>query len=211
MTNSIVNTTLDVVLDLQVIDDIDVALAVLDPLRATMLTALSEPGSASSLASTLGQPRQKLNYHLRTLESLGLVHLVEERPRRGLTERLLQASARGYVLSPSVLGAMAADPDRLDRLSTAYLLASASRLIAEVGELAISAEAAGQQLPTLTIDTSIRFGSAESRAAFTEELASAVADLAARHHDEVAPSGRWHRMLVAAHPTSPPSTREDRP
>ncbi len=196
-------------MDLQVIDDIESAVAMLDPLRVRILTTLEQPGSASSLAPILDEPRQKLNYHLRTLEGLGLVDLVEERPRRGLTERVLQASARGYVLSPRVLGVIAADPDRIDRLSTSYLLASASQLIEEVGAMAMAADAAGQPLATLTIDTSIRFGSAESRAAFTEELASAVAELAARHHDEGAAGGRWHRLLVAAHPAALPPTRED--
>ena len=32
------------------------------------------------------------------------LELVEERPRRGLTERVLVASARSYVVSPEVLG-----------------------------------------------------------------------------------------------------------
>ena len=73
-------------------------------------------------------------------------------------------------------------------------------MVREVFELARGAERAGQELPSLTIDADIRFRSAAERAAFTEELANGVADLVARYHDEQAPRGRWHRLVVAAHP-----------
>ena len=74
----------------------------------------------------------------------------------------------------------------------------------EVGDLARKAGAAGQRLPTMTIDTEIRFRSAEERAAFADELTVAVLDLAARyHHDD----GRPYRLVVAAHPK--PSTPEE--
>ena len=46
-----------------------------------------------------------------------------------------------------------------------------------------------------------RFGSADARAAFTEELRHTVTSLAARYHDESAADGRWHRPVVAAHPS----------
>jgi hypothetical protein len=36
--------------------------------------------------------------------------------------------------------------------------------------------------------------------AFAADLADAIADLAARYHDEHTPNGRWHRVVVAAHP-----------
>lgn len=186
-------------LDLEVIDEPAVALAMLDPLRAGVLAVLVEPGSATSIAKALDEPRQKVNYHLRTLEDHGLVHMVEERPRRGVTERVMIASARSYLLSPAVLGEIAADPARTDRLSARYLVAIAARMVREVAELARRAEKAQQPLPTLAIDTEIRFASAADRAAFTEELSSAVTSLAARYHDETSPGGRWHRLVVAAH------------
>ncbi len=187
-------------LDLEVIDEPATAMAALDPVRSQILAALAEPGSATTVAKALGLPRQKVNYHLRMLESHHLVHLVEERPRRGLTERVLVATARAYVLSPTALGTNAADPARTDRLSTRYLIAVAARMVREVADLARGAEHARKPLATLAIDTEIRFASATDRAAFTAELTHAVTTLAARYHDERAPAGRWHRLIVAAHP-----------
>jgi DNA-binding transcriptional ArsR family regulator len=198
--------------DLDVIDEPDVAVAALDPLRARILAALAEPGSASTLAVELGETRQRVNYHLRHLEQHGLVHLVEERPRRGLTERVFVASARSYALSPDLLGMSAVTPDRIDRLSSRYLIAVAARLMREVTKLARGADAAGKPLSTLTIESDIRFATVADRTSFTQDLADAVAEVCARHHDEDAPDGRWHRLVVAAHPRAtapdPPESPE---
>lgn len=192
--------------DLNVIDEPGAATSVLDPTRAAILEILAEPASATAIAAPLGLSRQKVNYHLRALEAHGLVQLVEERPRRGLTERVMVASARSYVLSPELLGPNAADPKRTDRLSTRYLIAVAGRMVGEVAELARRAELQNKTLATLSIDTEIRFASAADRAAFADELAQTVTALAARYHDETAPRGRWHRLVIAAHPKPPTTT-----
>ena len=199
--------------DLAVIDRPAAAASVLDPLRAGVLGALAEPGSATTVAAALGLPRQQVNYHVRALEAQGLVRLVEERQRRGVVERVVQAVARGFVVSPEVLGPLAADPGCTDRVSARYVVALAARLVREVASLAAAAERSGRQVATLAIDTDIRFASAADRAAFSRDLAGAVAALAARYHDEDAPRGRWHRLVVAAHPrpdAASPTTGGDR-
>jgi predicted ArsR family transcriptional regulator len=157
--------------------------------------------SATPLARVLGLPRQKVNYHLRALEAQDLVRMVSVRARRGLTERMLQATAASYVVSPAALGEAASSPDRTDRLSSRYLVAVAARMVREVATLARRAEVANRPLATLAIDTEIRFASAGDRAAFTRDLAEAVTALAGRYHDESADGGRWHRLVVAAHPS----------
>jgi DNA-binding transcriptional ArsR family regulator len=198
------------VLDVEVIDDPAAAVVALDPVRARLLAALAEPGSAATLAPRLGLTRQKVNYHLRALEAHGLVRQVEERRWGGLTERLLEATAASYVVSPGALGAAASDPGRTrDRLSARYLIALAARLVREVGDLARRAERDGKRLATLALDTEIRFRSAADRAAFADELATAVGALVSRYHDAAALGGRAHRLVVAAHPL-PTDPEEDR-
>jgi len=39
-----------------------------------------------------------------------------------------------------------------------------------------------------------------SRAAFTNELTEAIAKLVSKYHDDSAPGGRAHRLVVVAHP-----------
>lgn len=184
--------------DIAVIEDPAAAAVALDPMRSRLLSELVEPASAGALALRLGIPRQKLNYHLRTLEAHGLLELAEERKRGGITERVLRATAVSYVVSPAALAESAADPDlTADHLSARYMVALAGRLVREVGSLARRAGAAGMRLPTMAIDTEIGFRSAEDRAAFADELTAAVLELVARyHHDD----GRPHRLVVAAHP-----------
>jgi DNA-binding transcriptional ArsR family regulator len=189
-------------LEVAVIDDPAAAEASLDPIRTKLLAALTEPGSASTLAAQVGLTRQKANYHLHALERHGLVELVEERRKGNVTERVLQATAASYVISPRVLDAVAPDPGRApDQLSARWLLALASRLVREVGDLITGATAAKQRLATFAVDSEIRFASAADRAAFAEELSSAVKGLVAKYHDEHAPGGRRHRLIVALHPS----------
>ncbi|WP_432498470.1 ArsR/SmtB family transcription factor [Kineococcus gypseus] len=184
--------------DVEVIEDAQAAAVALDPVRARLLRELAEPASAAGLAARVGIARQKVNYHLKALEAHGLVRLSAQRRHGGITERVLQASAASYVVSPAALSAAAADPDAsADRLSARHLVALAGRLVREVGALARRAGESGERLPTLSVDTTIGFRSPADRAAFAQDLTAAVLDLAARHHHD---DGRPHRLVVAAHP-----------
>ena len=188
-------------LDLDVIDDPATAALALDPIKRRILAELATPGSAASLAARVGLTRQKVNYHLRALEEHRLVEPAEERRWGGLTERLMVATAKSYVVSPAALGAIGADPARNnDRLSASYLIALAARIVQEVGGLWRRARESDKRLATLSIDTVIRFKSPADRAAFTNDLTSAIASLAARYHDAKAPRGRPHRLVVASYP-----------
>ncbi|MFF5011436.1 ArsR/SmtB family transcription factor [Streptomyces phaeochromogenes] len=183
--------------DIRVLSDAVVVEVALDPIRASILDALAEPGSAASVAATVGLTRQKVNYHLKALEAHGLVEPAGERAWGGITERYVRRSARHFVVAPDVLEARAPDPNEVaDRLSAAYLVAVNARTVSEVGSIA-SGVAAGTRMPTLTVDTVIGFRSPEDRAAFASELQSAIAALVARyHHDD----GRPHRLTVSSYP-----------
>jgi DNA-binding transcriptional ArsR family regulator len=187
--------------DVEVIDDPAAAMVALDPVRSRLLAELAGPASAATLATRLGISRQKVNYHLRALEAHRLVRVAETRRWGGLTERLLVASAASYVISPGAMGPVATDPDRaVGRLSASYLISLAARIVREVSDLLRRAGEAGQRLPTLSLDTEIRFRSAADRAAFSNELVDAVTMLVSRYHDESAPGGRSHRLVLVAYP-----------
>ena len=188
-------------LNIQVIDDPAAATVALEPIRSRLLSEMATPTSAATLAGRVGLARQKVNYHLRALESHGLVKLAEERKWGGLTERLMVATAASYVVSPSAMGPVAVDPDReVDRLSASYLIALGARIVREVADLVRRATEASKRLATLAVDTEIRFKSPADRAAFSNELAEAIAKLVSKYHDESAPGGRAHRLVVVAHP-----------
>ncbi|MEU6738979.1 ArsR/SmtB family transcription factor [Streptosporangium sandarakinum] len=198
-------------LDVAVIDDPAAAEVSLDPIRARLLAELAEPASATMLAAKVGLPRQKVNYHLKTLEQHGLVELVEERRKGNVTERVMRATASSYVISPVALAPVAPDPSRApDRLSARWLLAVASRLVRDVGELITGATRAQKRVATFAIDGEVRFASAADRAAFAEELSGAVTALVAKYHDETAEGGRPHRLVIAIHPRVTPESVQTR-
>jgi DNA-binding transcriptional ArsR family regulator len=193
--------------DVAVIDDPGAAMVALDPIKVQLLAQLSEPASAAALSSRVGLPRQKINYHLRALEDHRLVEPAELRRWGGLTERVMVASAASYVVSPAALGPIGADPARNnDRMSASYLIAVAARIVREVSDAWRAARKSEKRLATLSIDTVIRFKSPADRAAFTNDIANAVAAIAARYHDESAHGGRPHRLVVASYP-APDTTR----
>src|SRR5689334_2597780 len=184
--------------DVAVIEDPAAAEVSLDPIRSRLLAELAEPGSATMLAGKLGLPRQKVNYHLRTLEQHGLIHLVEERRKGNVTERMMQATAASYIISPNAMAAVAPDPSRApDRLSARWLLALAGRLVRDVGTLITGATQAKQRVATFALDGEIRFATPDDRAAFATELTDHVTHLLAKYHSE---TGRKHRLVVAVHP-----------
>jgi DNA-binding transcriptional ArsR family regulator len=200
-------------LDVTVIEEPEAAAVSLDPMRARLLAELAEPLSAAALAARVGLPRQKVNYHLRELERHGLVELVEERRKGNVTERVLRATAAAYVISPVALAAVQPDPGRSpDRLSAHWLLALAAKLVRDVGELLTGSARERKPVATFALDGEVRFASAADRAAFAQELASAVAALVSKYHDENAPRGRPHRLVVAVHPVvrpGEPATRTE--
>ncbi len=188
---------------LDMVEQVDRAAVLMDPLRLRIVEELQEPDSASGLARKLSLPRQKLNYHLRELEGSGFVELVEERRKGNCTERILRTAARAFVVAPRALGGVAADPDRIgDRFSSAYLVALAARVIRHVGLLREHAAKARKKLPTLSMQTQVRFASAKERNGFAEELTEAVEQLVAKYHDEKAAGGRSFEVFLGSYPAS---------
>jgi DNA-binding transcriptional ArsR family regulator len=196
-------------LDVTVIENAAAAEASLDPIRTRLLGELAaEPGSATTLSRRVGLSRQKVNYHLRTLERHGLITLAEERRRGNMTERVLRATAAAYVISPAALAAVEPDPSRApDRLSAYWLVSLASKLVRDVGVLIAGANQTRQRLATFAMDGEVRFATPKDRADFAEELSAAVAGLVAKYHDEAATDGRRHRIVLAIHPRVPDNAR----
>jgi len=181
---------------MQVVSEAKEARALLHPMRRRMLEALAQPGSAASLARKLDLTRQRVNYHLRALEQLGFLELVEEKKKGNCTERIFRARARSFVIAPQALGALGArTEDVANRFSSTYLLAAATQLVRDVSSLRDRAKE--QRLATLTIEAEVAFADPAARARFAAELAREVSRLVARHHTD---GGRPFRLVLAAHP-----------
>ena|ERR1700731_2175343 len=188
--------------EVDVIEDRRAAEVSLHPVRSRMLAELVSGGTATSVAKELGLSRQKANYHLRTLEDNGLVALVEERRIRNTTERVMQSTARSYVISPAALSEVAPNPDRApDQLSARWLLALAGRLVQELGILIRRSKAAKQPLASFGIDAEIDFATAKDRAIFVAQLTESIDHLIANHHTGGTLGSRKHRLIIMLHPS----------
>jgi hypothetical protein len=70
-----------------------------------------------------------------------------------------------------------------------------------VGAMLAGATRERRPLSTFALDAEVRFANAADRADFARELAAAVTSLISRYHDDAAPRGRTHGVLVAIHPS----------
>lgn len=179
--------------------------ALINPVRRTILQSLATPGSATTVAEAIGKPRQLVNYHLRVLERAGLVEEVGQRPRRGLTERIVRATAAHYLVAPDAIAQLSGSPAETgDRFSATYQVAVAARTIREVAALASLARQAGKRLTTLNLDTEVCFASPADREAFANELVTSVNQVVAKYHRAHARHGRPYRLFMGAHPVYQP-------
>lgn len=68
------------------------ASVVAHPLRIEALSILAErPASPKELAAELGTPVGNISYHVRELERIGMIELVDEKKRRGAIEHFYRA------------------------------------------------------------------------------------------------------------------------
>jgi len=198
--------------DLPVLRDPDGIAALMDPDRRRLVDALVErPDSAVGLARRLGDTRQRLNYHLGKLERAGLVELAEERPRRGVKERVFRPVAPRFLVDPGALGALAPEvPERADRFSATYLVALAARAVRELARLMRRSRATGKRLPTAGLSVEVRLAEPGDFDPFVAELADAVAGVVERYHTEQG-EGRSFRLMAGAWPapTAGSTTEEE--
>ena len=175
----------------------------LSPLRRTLLRELGEPASAAALAARLGESRQRVNYHVRELEKAGLVEIVEERRRRGCTERVVRATARAVVVDPDAIGDLGTVTQ--DRFAADMLLAITARTVSDVARMRERADAQGRRLVTFAIEADVGFEQPADVERFADLLAEQVAELAGRF--DTGTARHCYRVIVGGHPL--PKREED--
>ena len=182
--------------------------------RRRIVALARTPMSATEMASRLGLPRQRVNYHVRQLERAHFLDRAEQRVRRNMIEQRYVATARSYVIAPELLGALAPHESAVqDAASAAALFAIASRAQDDLTRVVSDAGSQSKRVSTLSLTADIRFSSAEQRAEFTRAVEAAIADIVARHTapfiaDDGSPGeGRPYRLFLGCHPI--PADRPD--
>jgi predicted ArsR family transcriptional regulator len=189
------------------------ARSALQPVRLRLLHLLDTPQSAPQLAKAIGLPRQQVNYHLRELQAQQLVESQDHGRVGRRIDRTFARTATSYVIAPRALGGAAIDPQALtDAFSSVYLSAVTTRALNDLAALRRVAAAKGKRVPTLTLETVVRFAAPADQRRFAGELAETFAALAAKYHDERAPQGRSFRVFACGYPAVPAAapTESDR-
>jgi DNA-binding transcriptional ArsR family regulator len=194
---------------LDIIDDPARARVALQPIRLRLLQLLERPQSAPQVAKALGMPRQRVLYHLRTLEAQRLVEAHEHGSVGRRIDRSYVRTATSYAIAPKTLGGVAVDPRTIaDGFSSAYLSAVAGRALNDLAALTRAAAARGKRVPTMTLETSVRFATPADQRQFADELTAALTRLAARYHQPAATQGRTFRIFACGYPAVPSRTSE---
>jgi len=190
---------------IQLLHDPERVRLALSPVKRRLLERLREPSSATRLAAALGTSRQRVNYHLRALEQAGLVVLVEERQRRGCTERVLVATADAFVVDPSVMHAddASAPPPVQDRYAAQHLIGTAAGVVRDVARMQAAAEREQTRLLTFTVEAEVGFADPGDIERFATRLAELMRQAASEFNPPA--GGRRYRVVAGGHPAPQPA------
>ena len=182
-----------------VLDTSEQLAAIAHPTRLRVLDALREADSAAGAARRLGEPRQRINHHVRELAKAGLLKEAGERRKGNFVEQLYESVGGTFVVSPRLTWG---DEARLraiaDQVSLQHLVEVGERLQRDAAALLDRAAFDGEQVASAAVEATIRFAGAEARAAFLDEYLALAAGLIERH---AAPDGDPFTVALVVHPT----------
>jgi DNA-binding transcriptional ArsR family regulator len=177
--------------DVLFLDRLEQADALFKPSRVEVLRLLAEPRTCTEIGRELGDSPQKVYYHVKRLQSAGLVELVDERRVRGIVEGIYRAVAQSYWVSPELVGRIG-PPRESTQYGIGFLLDLCEELQTELAGLA-----AGEgSPPTLGIDGEVRVR-ADQGAAFVADLQAAFQGVLDRYGGE---EGTPFRLTLACYP-----------
>ncbi|RMD89519.1 MAG: ArsR family transcriptional regulator [Alphaproteobacteria bacterium] len=186
--------------DLQIITEERAAQAFLDPTRRMLASALRKPQSAAGLAQRFGLPRQRVNYHLRTLESLGMLELAGTRQKRNCTERMLRLTADAYCIDPGLLGELGRPTEPVnDRFGITAVILRLSRALSDIIARKRRAERDGRRFDSLCAEVTLGFRSRDEQQSFMIELQRFLKEKSESYRLDEDRKGRRLRVLVTAY------------
>jgi DNA-binding transcriptional ArsR family regulator len=188
--------------ELLYIEDVDQAAALLKPQRIEMLKLMDRPRTCVELGQVFGETPQKIYYHIKALQTAGLVEQVGERRVRGTVEGSYQARARSYWLASDLVGRIGGAAIAQDQVSLRHLLALTEEMRGDIGHLA---QQVGQELPSLGLSLHVALADASRRAEFMADVQH-LAQLLARKYgatagdDDAQPPPPLFRLVLACYP-----------
>ena len=192
--------------DVLYIEDLNQAITLLKPARIEILQRLDEPRTCQELGDFFDETTQKIYYHVKALETAGLVEKVEERRVRGIMEGYYQAKAHSFWLAPQLVGKIGGGNLSNDQASLRILLELAEEMQQDIGTLA-NESAVGIDVPSLSLSAHIHLPTISRRAEFLKEVQSIFQELASKYGslDDDIPmetDEQGFRLILAVYPKS---------
>lgn len=177
-----------------VVDNPEQAKALLNPLRGEILAQLNEPASATEVSKAINETPQRVNYHLKSLQKVGLVKQVGTRNVRNLVEVLYQSIAKTFIMSES-LGWSDEIVRRLkDQSSLAHLVTVSERIRKDALTLLEQSDN-NMEIPSASLQTKVVLPKKEDRNQFLNEYVDLVKKLAEKYQVEETTSEKYTVML----------------
>ncbi|WP_425538652.1 ArsR/SmtB family transcription factor [Microaceticoccus formicicus] len=85
------------------ISDLEELKALSDPLRVDILMKLGKtPQNSQEIANSLGIPRSRIHYHLKIMEDMGFIEVVDTDMVNGIVQKYYLPTALAFVPDPSI-------------------------------------------------------------------------------------------------------------
>src|SRR5262245_56670652 len=107
--------------DTHTLTNLDQIKALADPLRVSILEALSlKPMTTKQVAERLGETPTKLYHHVATLEQAGVIELIETKRNRGTIEKYYRPVAKKFAVDRKLLTVSPAMEEAVEKLQAMF-------------------------------------------------------------------------------------------
>ncbi|MFC7439782.1 ArsR/SmtB family transcription factor [Laceyella putida] len=183
------------------------ASALMNPLRAEILAHLKEPASATEVAKQLHETPQRINYHLKTLEKVGLVQRAGTRQVRNLVEVLYQSVARTFLLAESLSIGEKTIQKIKDQGSLLHLIHTSER-IKKDALLLMERSDQDEIIPSASLQMKVNLQDEEQRQQFVQDYVELVKQLIGKYQSK-ASGTHPYQVLLAVYPDLVSRSDED--
>lgn len=156
------------------------ASALINPLRAEILTQLKQPSSATEVAKKLKETPQRINYHLKALQKVGLVTKVGTRQVRNLVEVLYQSIAKTFHLAETLSISKETIQKIKDQGSLLHLIHTSERMRKDA-LLLMEQSDQNEVIPSASLQMQVNLKNESMREQFVEDYVDLVKDLVKRY------------------------------
>jgi DNA-binding transcriptional ArsR family regulator len=174
------------------------AAALLHPVRSEIISLLKEPQSATELSKKMNDSAQKVNYHLKSLEKVGLVVRAGTRNVRNLVEVLYKSAGKTFLLSDSLGLSQETIKKLQDQTALAHVLSLTEKIKRDAVSLMEQVE--NEEIPSAIMEMELSLSGVGERQAFLQDYANMLTELIHKHHDSKKADSRVYQVSMAMYP-----------